>query len=120
MMKKLIKIFTITSIIILELLLVIFIYYIFTFVHKEKLAKIKIPHKNYTIEIYYVDSGALSDNVIQVKKVHSIFNSEIIKNITGFKTLKSWKILNSKTLELIVGFPKSMYSTRQDTVLVKF
>ncbi len=118
-MKKKNKIILASSATIFILLIAVVVYLIFSFVHKELLVEIEIPNEGYNIEIYYVDSGALSDNVIQVKKVYNIFSSEIITNIEGFQTVKSWKLLNPSTVELIVGFPETKFSTREDTVLVK-
>lgn len=118
-MKKGNKAILISALITFVLLLIVVIYFVFSFVHKELLVEIEIPNENYNIEIYYIDSGALSDNVVQVKKVYNIFSSEIIENIEGYQTVKSWKLLDSSTLELIVGFPETKFPTREDTVLVK-
>lgn len=119
-MKKNNKIILTSSVTIFILILAVLVYYIFSFVNKELLVEVEIPNKDYNIEIYYVDSGALSDNVIQVKKVYNIFSSEVITNIEGFQTVKSWKLLNPSTIKLIVGFPKTTFPTREDTVLIKF
>jgi len=95
----------------------IVLFFILFFVHKERLIEINLPKKDYKIEIYYVDTGALGQSIIQIKKEYNILNSEIIRNIKGSTTVKSLKFINDSTLELIVGFPHEKYG---DTVMVKY
>ena len=106
--KKVTLGFLLTSLIVV---LSVIIYFIFTFVHKEKLVEINLPKNDYKIEIYYIDTGALGPSVIQIRKVYNIFDSEIVRNIEGPKTIESLRFLHS-AIEIVDGFG--------DTVMVKY
>lgn len=120
-MKKYKKTLLIIFSSLLIIFLVVIIYFVFFFemfpVHKEELAKIVIPNKNYSIVAYYVDSGASSNWTVQINKVYDSGKFDILKNIEGYKEVKDLQLLCNNKIKVIVG-TKSKFSTKCDTIII--
>lgn len=67
-------------------------------------------------EVYYVNSGATSQNTIQVVKIEKNGNESIISNIQGYKHLVDFVLLPTSKAELILK--KNSKSSIKDTVLI--
>lgn len=122
-MKKNIKRIFVAFSILFVIFIVTILYFLFIFemfpVHKEELAKIEIPSKNYSLIAYYIDSGASSNYFIQIQKVYESGNFEILKNIEGYRYLKDFKLLQDNNIQIVLEHD-IRFNTTYDTVIIGY
>jgi len=111
--------------IVIGLLAIVFIgYKIATFkifnVEKTSLAKLPVKGKNYVIDISFVQAGATTEDVMQLKKVYSNGKEEIVKNFNKYNCLVKSKLINDTSVQVILS-DTCYYANKPDTfnVIIK-
>ncbi len=89
-------------------------------VEKTSLAKLPVTGKNYVIDISFVQAGATTEDVIQIKKVFSNGKEEIIKNFNKYNCLVKSKLINDTSVQVIMA-DTCYYANKPDTfnVIIK-
>jgi hypothetical protein len=71
-------------------------------VEKTSLAKLPVSGKDYVIDISFVQAGATTEDVIQIKKVFSNGKEEIIKNFSKYNCLVKSKLIKDTIVQVIL------------------
>lgn len=71
------------------------------------------------VGIYYVELGATTDDVIQIRRSASKDHVEVIKVFDNYNFLESSKLLSDSVLEVVVSDTGYHQITTKDTLLIK-
>lgn len=114
---------TIIVLIVIVLLAIVYASYkLFNFnlfnVEKTSLAKLPIEGQDFIIDISFVQAGATTEDVIQIKKVFDNGKEEIIRNFENYNYLVGYNKLNETAIQLILN-DTSYFENKSDTFRIE-
>jgi len=84
-------------------------------VEKRELANISVPGKDYRVGIYYVSGNATTQNCIQIVSSSNGGSESVLKNYDRYNMLESYKLVDDKSLMLVVRDTISYPGNKPDT-----
>jgi hypothetical protein len=83
-------------------------------IEKKSLLELPIKGADYSVDISFIQAGATTEDVIQLKKVYKSGKEEIIRNFSKYNFLIKSELIND-SLILVVVQDTGYYGNKPDT-----